>query len=63
MKLMDKFSKRLNLNICPKTYDRLRQEASNQGRVTGNMARVILDRWAMDMNGDKQNGREKNMGA
>ena len=48
MPLMKRFTKRLNLNISPQAYEKIRQVANKQGRKTGNMAREILERWAKD---------------
>jgi len=46
MQLMKQFNKRLNLNISPKTYEKIKKVANKEGRKTGNLARQILERWA-----------------
>ena len=46
MPLMKRFSKRLNLNISPKTYEVIRKVANRENRKTGSMAREVLEKWA-----------------
>jgi len=46
MNFTQQYSKRLNVNICPETYGKIKQFATMEGRKVGNMARQILDRWA-----------------
>jgi hypothetical protein len=58
MNFMEQFTERLNLNISPQTYNRLKEEASNEGRKVGNMVRVILDHWAGE-NNSRENDKEK----
>jgi hypothetical protein len=48
MPLMKRFTKRLNLNISPQAYEKIRQVANKEGRKTGNMARQILEKWALN---------------
>ena len=49
MSLMKKrFSRRLNINVRPKTYEEIRKVANQENRKTGSMAREILERWAMN---------------
>ena len=50
MNLMTKHTKRLNLYICPKTFDQLQQVAIQEGRKTGSLARHLLNRWAESRN-------------
>jgi len=60
MNLLDKCTERLNLNVSPDTFNRLKKVASNEGRKTGNLARHILDQWAMNRNEDENGyGRKK----
>ena len=61
MNFMKRFSKRLNINICPDTYKRIEQEAISEGRKTGNMTRIILDEWAMNRKILQSDKRGKNM--
>ena len=46
MPLMKRFSRRLNLNVSPKTYEKIRKVADQKNRKTGSMAREILEQWA-----------------
>jgi len=46
--MKERFSKRLNLNVSSKTYEMIRKVANQENRKTGNMAREILERWAMN---------------
>lgn len=62
MLFMNKFTKRLNLNICPITYDKINEVATQQGRKTGSMARLILQEWAMTMKEQLNDRSEKNIG-
>ena len=48
MNFADKFTKRLNVNICSKTYGKLQKVATMEGRKPGNKARQILNKWAMN---------------
>ena len=49
MSLMkERFSKRLNINVSPKTYETIRKVANRENRKTGNLARLILEKWAMN---------------
>ena len=57
MNLMTKHTKRLNLFICPETYDVLQQVAIQEGRKTGSLARHLLNSWA-----ERRNHRVKNRG-
>jgi len=58
---MKQFTKRLNLNLCPATYNWLKQEATNEGRKTGNYVRRLLDEWAKDRQEHETDRRKKNM--
>lgn len=61
MNFSEQYTERLNLNISPYTYNRIKEAAYNEGRKVGNMARNILDRYAMNYKDlDKYKG-EKNM--
>jgi len=46
MSLMRRFNRRLNLNISPQAYEKIRELATKEGRKTGNLARQILEKWA-----------------
>jgi hypothetical protein len=46
--MKERFSKRLNLNLSPRTFEILRKEADKENRKTGNKARDILEKWAMN---------------
>ena len=46
MNLLEKCTERLNLNVSPDTFNRLKKVASDEGRKAGNLARHILDQWA-----------------
>lgn len=46
MNLMQKHTRRLNLYICPETYDQLERVAEQEGRKVGSLARHLLNRWA-----------------
>ena len=48
MPLMKRFSKRLNINVSPRTYEEIRKVAKLENRKTGSMARELLERWAMN---------------
>lgn len=48
MPLMKRFTKRLNLNVSPHAYEKIREVANKEGRKTGNLARLILEKWAKD---------------
>ena len=48
MKFSEQYTERLNLNISPHTYKIIKEEAVGEGRKIGNMARIILDKYAMD---------------
>lgn len=54
MHLMKKFTERLNLYVCPKTYNTIKQVATQEGRKTGSMARSILQRWAKEQERTQQ---------
>jgi hypothetical protein len=54
MNFSEQFTERLNLNISPHTYNKIREEAENEGRKVGNMARIILDRYVMSNGYHKQ---------
>ena len=47
MNFSEQYTERLNLNISPLTYKIIKEEAENEGRKIGNMARIILDRYVM----------------
>ena len=49
MNFKEQFTERINLNISPYTYTKVKEEAESEGRKVGNMARIILDRWAEGM--------------
>jgi hypothetical protein len=59
MNLMTKHTKRLNLFICPETYDQLQQVAIQEGRKTGSLARHLLNRWAKNRENREQNRGDK----
>jgi hypothetical protein len=59
MNLMEKCTERLNLNVSPATFNRLKKVAYDQGRKTGNLARYILDQWANNRQDGRNNNREK----
>ncbi len=61
MQLMKQFTKRLNLNISPKTYEKIKQVATKEGRKTGSMARQILEMWAKNRKEQANDGRENIM--
>jgi hypothetical protein len=46
--MKERFFKRLNLNVSPRTYEILKKVANKENRKTGAMAREILERWAMN---------------
>ena len=46
MKFKEQFTKRLNLNVSPETYEIIEQIGINQGRKVGNLVRIVLDQWA-----------------
>ena len=48
MRIMRICTRRLNLNLSPKTYEEIQKIAKKEGRKAGNMARHILDKWAND---------------
>ena len=54
MNLMDKHTRRLNLYICPETYDKLQQVAIQEGRKTGSLARRLLNRWTENRINEKK---------
>jgi len=61
MPLMKRFSKRLNLNISPKTYEVIRKVANRENRKTGSMAREVLEMWAKNKKVQKNDGRKNFM--
>jgi hypothetical protein len=48
MHLRKQFTKQLNLNVCPETYDKIEKVASELGIKTGSMARQILKQWVKE---------------
>lgn len=59
MKFMEQYTKRLNLNVQQTTYDIIEETGISQGRKAGNMARIILDKWALNKkNYEKEKGGE-----
>lgn len=54
MKIMQICTKRVNLNLSPRTYDVIERVAVEDGRKPGSLARRILEKWAkekeVDMN-------------
>jgi hypothetical protein len=54
MNFKEQYTERLNLNISPYTYNRLKEEADIEGRKVGNMARIILDRYATNKDNKKK---------
>jgi hypothetical protein len=46
MAFMNEYTKRLNINVKPDTYKKLKKMAYEEGRKAGNMARRILEAWA-----------------
>ena len=46
MKIMQICTKRLNINLSPRTYNAIEKLAVENGRKPGNLARRILDDWA-----------------
>ena len=61
MPLMKRFSKRLNLNVSPKTYEVIRKVANRENRKTGSMAREVLEKWAKNKKVQKNDGRKNFM--
>ena len=48
MKIMQICTRRLNLNLSPRTYDVIEELAVEDGRKPGSLARRILDEWAKE---------------
>jgi hypothetical protein len=62
MKFKETFTRRLNLNVQPQTYKIIEETGISQGRKAGNMARIILDEWAMNKQNCKKEKGGENMG-
>ncbi len=50
MKIMQICTRRLNLNLSPRTYDVIEKFAVADCRKPGSLARKILDEWAKEKN-------------
>ena len=48
MTIMQECKKNLNLNIKEETYEEISRTAIKEGRKPGNLARLILEKWAKD---------------
>jgi hypothetical protein len=46
MSIMRECTKNLNLHVKEETYDVIQKAALKEGRKPGNLARMILERWA-----------------
>ena len=58
MNFSEQYTERLNLNISPCTYKKIKEEAESEGRKVGNMARIILDRYAMSQKDNEKYRRD-----
>ena len=57
MQLMKKFTSRLNLHICPETYDKIEKVATKKGIKPGSMTRSILLKWVREQEIKDRKGR------
>ena len=48
MSIMKEYKKNLNLHIREETYEEICRAALKEGRKPGNLARLILEKWAKE---------------
>jgi hypothetical protein len=48
MSIMEECKKNLNLHIREETYEEIYRAALKEGRKPGNLARLILEKWAKE---------------